>query len=998
MLKINLNKKLYFARGGVNLSFVLHNYLFLLLVFLSSNVKAQCPSNLLCPHTRLVAELPSSPSCTGCMLREVEFHFSPYMDNISTEFQTCNLQIKGEVTFTGGVGSLVSVCKQLKDKNNKEVKVIPNSPLSNQFEVKDDQVRTFEYRTPNQTDKYAFSLLIMATPGTQVSVKLIRIETSMHKDLTSCDQLYSNFCYLAEKCNSNNSNQPIDYTFDYQMDNSNSCSNITPPISVYIDYANPSNITETQADYQVYAKNNSSNTVILNEASFVFKRQTPTLNTTLSFAGQTNFIFTDVGNDYSRLNTNINLLFNPNQIHTVGIITISSILPTRYGEAIITNKPNSGYIKYVENSIEHCCQSDLTSGTLKLNENIGYPACSNNDDVTFRVIGGMKDAKKARIIIMAKSKNDISLNHLWVNLRLNMPSSWSFSEQNMSTCPGPNQSCSYNHTNTSDCIKWTQNTFNPNLWNAEFGFCSSTNTLNLSANSETQIGYIELRNQVSCSSDQITIDPMFVQYGTNTTTPCVPPVMMEGFPLRGTDYNVSGNMTFKCVNLLPGISNEVTGINVYEKPNASCSGDCAGDCLLTCFGSGTTSNPISVYPIAVDPATKYYGSVCRESNSPFLSIEPCKSDQARQFVSTADLVAINKHILGTVPFTQFNQFFAADVDHNLIVQTQDMINIRRVILWIDEDFSPATYRSWRFIPTEMQFQIQNGFPSPSNPQGCQQAAYGTKKSYNYNAIKIGDVNNCIPVLSGNKVMLTDTDHPTYQIGDLVKIKIKAGASFSLEGIQAGLGFNPDQISFSGVNLNQTSTPILITNSDFVGSNQASQGKLRFLWYDDQGGVHNFSSGDNIIELYFTALQPISSTNNLVHLDNDILESMGYDNDNAYSNLTLNGQYGFNAQSTEDRSNSNFKNIGLGYEIMEVELIPNPSNHNVSIRVKTPESGEYYIKVMDETGKQMLSYKRNLEKGSNQYILEGAERLPAGLYFFSLVAPSGAAYNTKLLRQ
>ena len=89
---------------------------------------------------------------------------------------------------------------------------------------------------------------------------------------------------------------------------------------------------------------------------------------------------------------------------------------------------------------------------------------------------------------------------------------------------------------------------------------------------------------------------------------------------------------------------------------------------------------------------------------------------------------------------------------------------------------------------------------------------------------------------------------------------------------------------------------------------------------------------------------------------------------------------------------------MGYEIMEVDLIPNPSNNAVQLKLNTPENGNYIIKIMDESGRTVLNYNRKFEKGLNQCTIEGAERLSKGLYFFSILSPSGAAYNTKLIRQ
>ena len=107
-------------------------------------------------------------------------------------------------------------------------------------------------------------------------------------------------------------------------------------------------------------------------------------------------------------------------------------------------------------------------------------------------------------------------------------------------------------------------------------------------------------------------------------------------------------------------------------------------------------------------------------------------------VSTADLVAINKHILKIDTLNTPLRIIAADANNDNKVSTADMVELRKLILLIIEKFSNS--KSWRFMPTVYQFPDEyKPFPFPekatiTNPTGdyIQLDWYG---------MKVGDVNN-----------------------------------------------------------------------------------------------------------------------------------------------------------------------------------------------------------------------------------------------------------------
>lgn len=92
---------------------------------------------------------------------------------------------------------------------------------------------------------------------------------------------------------------------------------------------------------------------------------------------------------------------------------------------------------------------------------------------------------------------------------------------------------------------------------------------------------------------------------------------------------------------------------------------------------------------------------------PGTPISPVATANPLQSVTTADLISLQKHILGISPFDHPEQYLAADVDHSQHVSVMDVLLLRRIILHIDTEFPRG--QSWRFIPLDYEF------PNPANP-------------------------------------------------------------------------------------------------------------------------------------------------------------------------------------------------------------------------------------------------------------------------------------------
>lgn len=107
-------------------------------------------------------------------------------------------------------------------------------------------------------------------------------------------------------------------------------------------------------------------------------------------------------------------------------------------------------------------------------------------------------------------------------------------------------------------------------------------------------------------------------------------------------------------------------------------------------------------------------------------------------VTTFDLVLISKHVLGIQSLDSPYKMIAADVNGSGHISIMDLIELRRLLLHIDDRFQNNA--SWRFIPALYQF------PDPSDPwvEEYPEVIHVNDTDQNmltldFVAIKIGDV-------------------------------------------------------------------------------------------------------------------------------------------------------------------------------------------------------------------------------------------------------------------
>jgi hypothetical protein len=139
-------------------------------------------------------------------------------------------------------------------------------------------------------------------------------------------------------------------------------------------------------------------------------------------------------------------------------------------------------------------------------------------------------------------------------------------------------------------------------------------------------------------------------------------------------------------------------------------------------------------------------------------VRPVREGDARNGVTTLDLVRIQKHLLGLQNFSTPYQFIAADANNSASVTAIDIVQLRKLILGFYNEL--PNNKSWRFIDKG------HVFPDPMNPWiSPLPETYNiipfsnSMNDVDFNAIKIGDLNLSASLQLGNGMLMPRGSQP-----------------------------------------------------------------------------------------------------------------------------------------------------------------------------------------------------------------------------------------------
>lgn len=350
-------------------------------------------------------------------------------------------------------------------------------------------------------------------------------------------------------------------------------------------------------------------------------------------------------------------------------------------------------------------------------------------------------------------------------------------------------------------------------------------------------------------------------------------------------------------------------------------------------------------------------------------LQPKKNDDIANGVSTADIVLIQKHILGLQKFNSPFQYIAADVNNTHTVTASDISDIRKLILGITDSFKNGT-ESWTFVVKDQTF------PNPENPweQGSLTNLYevkslkGDMNAMDFTGIKMGDVNYTAKTTELNngsqsrssEKMILEVDNLSSVKSGQIEIPVYGSWRSPLAGFQMTLEFNAAKANFVAIK-----SGVLSIGDDNLGMSRLDNGLISMSWNDR---VSIAATDKPLFYLVLNVTKAVN-TEDLIKINHSVLNVEAYTDQLEIMDIEL-----------RIKGNAN--------PISSCELFqnqPNPFGETTVIGFHVSAEQTVNIQIFDLKGVEVYHKEVKASKGNNQIVVSKSDIGESGIYYYQMQA-------------
>ncbi|HKK77733.1 MAG TPA: T9SS type A sorting domain-containing protein, partial [Saprospiraceae bacterium] len=343
---------------------------------------------------------------------------------------------------------------------------------------------------------------------------------------------------------------------------------------------------------------------------------------------------------------------------------------------------------------------------------------------------------------------------------------------------------------------------------------------------------------------------------------------------------------------------------------------------------------------------------------------PQKDDDHQNGVSTFDLVLISKHILGVQPLNSPYQQIAADINKSGTVTTLDLIQLRKLILNIDSEFSNNT--SWRFVDGDYTFSdpdnpLAESFPEVKNFNNLE-----GEEVADFMAIKVGDVNgSAIRDVQprSSEAFTIDVDAPQQlQAGETYEVAFTAQDLAAVSGYQFTLQWNSALVEVEQIEEG-------VAREEHFGVFR-EEGVITTSWNASEVRNAEFGmrKGEDAVLFSLTLMVradvPIEQ---VLQLSSRYTAAEAY---NAANDEVMDVALQFGEVSAQ-RANTLYQNV------------PNPFQSETVIGFRLAQDTEATLTVRDVTGRLLKVVEGDFVQGYNEVRLTSADLPETGVFYYTL---------------
>ncbi len=352
------------------------------------------------------------------------------------------------------------------------------------------------------------------------------------------------------------------------------------------------------------------------------------------------------------------------------------------------------------------------------------------------------------------------------------------------------------------------------------------------------------------------------------------------------------------------------------------------------------------------------------------TVTPQKNHIPLNGVSTFDLVLMTKHILGVQPFDNPYQWIAADVNQSKTVTAFDLVQLRKMILAIDTEFTNNT--SWRFVEANYEFTTDNPL-SENFPEQAHISNLSNNMVMDFVAIKIGDINgNVRPNAFHQATPRNSAEVFEIQVADQF---LKAGQTYEIDlrakDISKIQGYQ-FTVNTKNIMIDQIHGALMTTEN--FGLNNLDAGRITVSWNQQP----NYLVSEE--KLFTIQLQATKDTrmSEVLRLNSHPTVAEAYDLEDNIMEVQL--QF-TNYDSTTD------------FDLAQNQ--PNPFRNQTSIGYTLPVNSSVELILRDEAGRVIQVIKQDGKAGYNVIQLNELETAP-GFIYYQLITKFGTK-SKKMIR-
>jgi hypothetical protein len=363
-------------------------------------------------------------------------------------------------------------------------------------------------------------------------------------------------------------------------------------------------------------------------------------------------------------------------------------------------------------------------------------------------------------------------------------------------------------------------------------------------------------------------------------------------------------------------------------------------------------------------------------------IAPKKDVSPLNGVTSFDLLLMTSHVLGTTPLDSPYKLIAADVNRSGMVTTLDIIEARKLILHIYDNFPNNT--SWRFVPKSYVFPNPANPFTPAFPEALNLTVGQQTPNADFVGIKIGDVNgNAVAGLTDdgtqertNANLSLVTDDRDLVAGEEITVPIKISTASDLLAVQFTLEFI-DDLELRGYE--KGALPGL--GDDAFGKTLLGQGVLTAVWFNPNPAALKKDAA--LFNLRFLVKKP-GRLSEMLSMTARYTDALAYQTDGQPLRPVL------------EFSNPKNEQTSAGFQLYQNQ--PNPFRESTTIGFTLPERADATLTIYDTGGRVLKAFHASYDKGYNEVTVERSDLPSGGVVFYKLETPSHTAVRKMVLLQ